>query len=280
MAKPIGALLRAPAGPIDLHALDTRATPGFRRGKAAAKREQAALAERLSDLQEQLYAEGRSGGQRSVLLVLQGLDTSGKGGTVRHVVGQCDPAGLHVASFGRPTPEERKHDFLWRIRRQLPRPGKVGVFDRSHYEDVLAARVRGSVPKRTWSRRYGAINRFEAELADGGMRIVKCMLHISREEQKERLIARLEDPTKHWKYNPRDLEDRALWDDYMAAYADAIERCDTEAAPWHIVPADRKWYRNWAITKLLIETFEDLALRWPEPDFDLEAEQRKLRAIP
>ena len=193
-----------------------------------------------------------------MLLVLQGLDTSGKGGTVRHVVGPCDPAGVHAASFGRPTPEELRHDFLWRIRQQLPRAGKLGVFDRSHYEDVLAVRVRKLADKRTWTRRYDAINRFEAELAEGGTRIVKCYLHISREEQRARLLARLGDPTKHWKYNPHDLEDRALWDDYMAAYADALERCSTEAAPWHIIPADRKWYRNWAITQLLCEELEGL----------------------
>ena len=280
MAKSIGTLLRAPSGPIDLAEFDPRATPGFKRGKSAAKKAQAGTAERLSTLQEQLYAEGRTGGTRSVLLVLQGLDTSGKGGTVRHVVGQCDPSGVHVASFGRPTAEERKHDFLWRIRRQLPRPGKLGVFDRSHYEDVLAARVRGIVDKRTWSRRYGTINRFESELADGGMRIVKCYLHISREEQRARLLARLEDPTKHWKYNPHDLEDRALWDDYMTAYADALEKCSTAAAPWHIVPADRKWYRNWAITQLLCEALEDLGLRWPQPGYDVDEELRRVRAIP
>ena len=271
--------LRARPG-MSLTEVDTRATPGLKQGKTAAKKQQADLAERLSTLQEQLYAEGRTGGQRSVLLVLQGLDTSGKGGTVRHVVGQCDPAGVQVASFGRPTPEEQRHDFLWRVRQRLPGPGRLGVFDRSHYEDVLAARVRGLVPKRTWSRRYDTVNRFEAELADGGMRIVKCVLHISREEQKERLLARLEDPTKRWKYNPRDLEDRALWDDYMAAYDDLLARCNTEAAPWHVVPADRKWYRNWAITNLLCEQLEALALRWPEPDFDVEEEQRRLLEIP
>jgi PPK2 family polyphosphate:nucleotide phosphotransferase len=279
MAKRMSDRLRARPG-MSLTEVDARATPGFKRGKAAAKKQQADLAERLSTLQEQLYAEGRTGGQRSVLLVLQGLDTSGKGGTVRHVVGQCDPAGVQVASFGRPTPEERRHDFLWRVRQRLPGPGRLGVFDRSHYEDVLAARVRGLVPKRTWSRRYDTVNRFEAELADGGMRIVKCVLHISREEQKERLLARLEDPTKRWKYNPRDLEDRALWDDYMAAYDDVLERCNTEAAPWHVVPADRKWYRNWAITNLLCEQLEALALRWPEPDFGVEEEQRRLLEIP
>jgi PPK2 family polyphosphate:nucleotide phosphotransferase len=280
MAKSIGTILRAPSGAIDLRELDTRATPGFKQGKKAAKKAQAEEAERLSALQEQLYAEGRTGGTRSVLLVLQGLDASGKGGTVRHVVGQCDPSGLHVASFGRPTAEELRHDFLWRIRRQLPRPGKLGVFDRSHYEDVLAVRVRKVADKRTWGRRYAAINRFEAELAEGGMRIVKCFLHISREEQQQRLLARLDDPTKHWKYNPHDLEDRVLWDDYMVAYADALERCSTEAGPWHIVPADRKWYRNWAVTQLLCEELEELGLRWPEGDYDVAEERRRLLAIP
>src|SRR3954468_16397809 len=269
----VSAQLRAPAGPIDLHGIDTRATPGFDGGKAKANKAQAATAERLSTLQEQLYAEGRTGGSRSVLLVLQGMDTSGKGGTVRHVVGQRDPSGLHVASFGRPTPEELEHDFLWRIRRQLPKPGKVGVFDRSHYEDVLAARVRGFVDRRSWGRRYKTINRFEEDLVAGGTRVVKCFLHISAAEQRARLLARLEDPTKYWKYNPGDLEDRALWADYMDAYADALERCNTEAAPWHIVPADRKWYRNWAITRLLIEQLEDMALQWPAADFDVDEER-------
>jgi PPK2 family polyphosphate:nucleotide phosphotransferase len=281
MAKPpISTLLRASAGPIDLLGFDTRATPGFKKGKAAAKEAVGRMAERVSNLQEQLYAEGRKGGTRSVLLVLQGMDTSGKGGTVRHVVGQCDPAGLHIATFGRPTAEEQKHDFLWRIRQQLPRPGKLGVFDRSHYEDVLAARVRGSVERRVWGRRYRTINRFEEELAAGGTRVVKCFLHISAEEQRARLLARLDDPTKRWKYNPGDLEDRALWGDYMAAFTDVLERCNTEAAPWHIVPADRKWYRNWAITRLLIEQLEDMALQWPEPDFDVDEERRRLTAIP
>src|SRR3954464_15576175 len=190
----ISALLRPPAGPIDLHGLDPRATPGFDGGKAKANKAQAKTAERLSELQEQLYAEGRSGGTRSVLLVLQGMDTSGKGGTVRHVVGQCDPSGLHVASFGRPTPEELEHDFLWRIRRQLPKPGKIGVFDRSHYEDVLAARVRAVVDRRTWGRRYTTINRFEEDLVAGGTRVVKCFLHISADAPRERLRAPLARP--------------------------------------------------------------------------------------
>src|SRR5215204_6954782 len=178
----ISALLRAPAGAIDLHAVDTRATPGFDGGKAAAKKAQAKTAERLSILQEQLYAEGRKGGSRSVLLVLQGLDTSGKGGTVRHVVGEVDPQGVHLTSFRAPTKEELSRDFLWRIKRRLPAPGMLGVFDRSHYEDVVVARVRDLVPRQTWSRRYASINRFEDKLVAEGTRVVKCFLHISKEE--------------------------------------------------------------------------------------------------
>jgi PPK2 family polyphosphate:nucleotide phosphotransferase len=267
--------LRAPPGPLDLTAVDARATPCFSDGKADAERLAPALAERIATLQEQLYAEGRTGGERSVLLVLQGMDTSGKGGTVKHVVGQADPAGVDVVAFRAPTPEERRHDFLWRIRRRLPEPGMIAAFDRSHYEDVVAVRVRGSADRRTWSRRYGAINRFEERLAEQGTLIVKCFLHISPEEQRERLLARLEDPTKHWKYRPGDLEDRALWDDYMRAYGDAIERCNTDAAPWYVVPADRKWYRNWAISSLLIERLEQLGLGWPAARFDVE-EQKAL----
>jgi PPK2 family polyphosphate:nucleotide phosphotransferase len=270
--------LRAPPGAVDLTAIDTRATPGFSGGKAEADRLQAALAERIATLQEQLYAEGRTGGGGSVLIVLQGMDTSGKGGTVKHVVGQADPAGIDVVAFRAPTAEERRHDFLWRIRRRLPAPGMIGVFDRSHYEDVVAARVRGIADRRTWSRRYDAINRFEERLAAHGTLIVKCFLHISPEEQRERLLARLEDPTKHWKYRPEDLQDRALWDDYMEAYGDAIERCGTEAAPWHVVPADRKWYRNWAISSLLVERLDRLGLGWPAPRFDVEEQKKALQS--
>jgi PPK2 family polyphosphate:nucleotide phosphotransferase len=272
--------LRPPAGAIDLSAIDARATPGFDGSKSDAANLMPALGERLAALQEQLYAEGRSGGDRSVLLVLQGMDTSGKGGTVEHVVGQVDPGGVHIASFGKPTREELAHDFLWRIRAQLPRPGKLGVFDRSHYEDVVTVRVHELVERATWRRRFTTINRFEEKLVAGGTVVVKCYLHISRDEQRERLLARLDDPTKHWKYNPADLASRARWDDYMVAYADAIERCSTEPAPWHIVPADRKWYRNWAIMSLLIEQLEALGLSWPEARFDVAAERAKLLAMP
>jgi PPK2 family polyphosphate:nucleotide phosphotransferase len=279
-ATRVSDLLRVPSGPVDLPAIDTRATPGFDGAKADAEQAAPALGERLATLQEQLYAEGRTGGSRSVLLVLQGMDTSGKGGTVKHVVGHLDPNGVHVASFGEPTREELEHDFLWRIRKELPRPGKLGAFDRSHYEDVVTVRVLGLVDRDTWTRRYDTVNRFEEELVAGGTRILKCFLHVSRDEQRERLLARLDDPTKHWKYNPGDLDTRERWDDYMTAYGDALERCSSELAPWHVVPADRKWYRNWAITNLLIEELDALGLRWPEADFDVAAERARLLAMP
>ena len=278
MAKSISTLLRAPSGPIDLSEFDPRATPGLKKGKSGAKKAQPKHAEQLATLQEQLFAEGRKGGTRSVLLVLQGLDTSGKGGTVRHVVGQMDPQGVRAEAFGPPTPEERRHDFLWRVRKRLPPPGIVGVFDRSHYEDVVAVRVRKLAPKATWSRRFAAINRFEEGLVSDDMRIVKCFLHVSQDEFCRRQRARLDDPTKHWKYNPGDLEDIGLWNDYLAAYADALERCNTEQAPWYVVPADRKWYRNWAITTLLIEQLEEMGLCWPPATFDVAEERRRLDA--
>jgi PPK2 family polyphosphate:nucleotide phosphotransferase len=271
----IGDLLRAPPGAVDLGAIDTRATPGDIGTKEDAQAQLPELGERLAGLQEQLYANGHSGGKHSVLIVLQGMDTSGKGGTVEHVVGAVDPSGVQVVAVRRPTQEELAHDFLWRIRKRLPEPGMIAVFDRSHYEDVVAVRVRNIVDRRTWTRRYAAINRFEERLAAQGTVIVKCFLHISPEEQRERLLARLEDPTKHWKYRPGDLEDRALWPDFQRAYGDAIGRCSTAAAPWYVVPADRKWYRNWAISRLLIERLEQLGLGWPAATFDVE-EQKAL----
>ena len=201
-APRVSDLLRVPSGPVDLSALDTRATPGFDGGKAAGRAALAALGPRLSDLQERLHASGLNGSTRRLLLILQGMDTSGKGGVVRHVVGQVDPQGCEITAFKAPTREELAHDFLWRIRRRLPGPGKLGVFDRSHYEDVLAVRVHNVVPRQTWSRRYAAINRFEAGLVTDDIHVVKVFLHISKEEQRQRLLARLDNPAKHWKFNP------------------------------------------------------------------------------
>jgi PPK2 family polyphosphate:nucleotide phosphotransferase len=271
--------LRVPPGPVDLRAIDPGTTPGFKAGKAAARKAQEQLAPRLADLQEQLFAEGRTGGDRSLLLVLQGLDTSGKGGTIRHVLSQMDPQGVQITAFGPPTPEERRHDFLWRIRRRLPASGRVGVFDRSHYEDVVTVRVRNLVPRATWSRRYQAINRFEQSVVGGGIRVVKCFLHISMGEFCRRQRARLDDPTKHWKFDPADLENAPLWDTYLDAYGDALERCNTDHAPWYIVPADRKWYRNWAMSRLLIDQLETMKLRWPSASFDVDAQLARLSRL-
>ncbi|MFJ6195944.1 PPK2 family polyphosphate kinase [Micromonospora sp. NPDC092111] len=211
-----------------------------------------------------------------VLLVLQALDCGGKDGTVKRVAGAMNPLGLHIRSFGPPAGAERRHDFLWRIRRALPPPGCVGVFNRSHYEDVLVARVDGLVPEETWRARYEQINAFERELTDGGVTLVKVFLHISRDEQAQRLAERLTDPTKYWKYSPSDLDSRARWDDYQAAYAEALGRCGGEDAPWFVVPADRKWYRDWAVAHLLRETFEGLDLGYPAAGFDVERERQRL----
>ncbi|MFZ5847012.1 MAG: polyphosphate kinase 2 family protein [Actinomycetota bacterium] len=260
-------------GPVDLSAHDTRDTPGFDGGKQEGKAALAALDDELSELQERLFAEGRTGGRRRVLLVLQGMDTAGKGGVIRHAVALVDPQGVHIKAFGKPTEEELAHDFLWRVRRELPAPGRIGIFDRSHYEDVLIGRVRALAPSEELERRYAAINDFEAELVEGGTTVVKCMLHISAEEQKERLLARLDDPTKHWKFNPGDIDERRLWGDYQEAYQVALERTHTEHAPWLVVPSDRKWYRNWAVATVLLETLRGLDLTWPRADYDV-AEQR------
>jgi PPK2 family polyphosphate:nucleotide phosphotransferase len=268
--------LRLPPGPVDLTKLPTDATPGFSGSKSEGKAALAALGDDLADLQERLFAEGRSGSERSLLLVLQGMDTSGKGGVLRHTVGLIDPQGVRITSFGSPSEEELKHHFLWRVRRAVPEPGHVGVFDRSHYEDVLVARVRGLADPRTVESRYDQINEFEAELVESGTVVVKCMLHISPETQAERLAARLANPEKHWKYDPGDLDDRALWPAYRKAYEIALERTNTEVAPWHVVPADRKWYRNLAVGRLLLETLGRMNPQWPVADFDVEAEQRRL----
>jgi PPK2 family polyphosphate:nucleotide phosphotransferase len=215
-----------------------------------------------------------------VLLVLQAMDCGGKDGTIKRVAGAMNPLGLHIRSFGPPSPEELRHDFLWRMRRALPPPGYVGIFNRSHYEDVLVARVESLVPEQTWRARYDEINAFERELVDGRVTLVKVMLHISRAEQGARLRERLTDPHKYWKYNPGDIDARARWDDYQAAYAEALSRCDTDAAPWFVVPADRKWYRDWAVAHLLWETFDGLELGYPAAGFDVARERARLRGDP
>ena len=265
--------LTVPRGPVDLASYDPHGKPGFDRPKREGKAALYAMGDELADLQERLFAEGRTGGTRNILLVLQGMDTSGKGGVIRHAVGLVDPQGVRITSFKAPTDEERTHDFLWRVERRLPDPGIIGVFDRSHYEDVLIARVRALAPPEEIERRYDAINEFEKRLVDNGTTVVKCMLHISAAEQQERLLARLDNPAKLWKFNPGDIDERRRWADYQAAYAVALERTNTEHAPWLVVPGDRKWFGKLAVAQVLLETLERLDPGWPGPDFDV-AEQR------
>lgn len=273
----MGSALRAGPG-IDLSAVDPASTPGFDGDRAAGEAALAAGAAELSDLQEMLFAGSRAGDERRILLVLQAMDTAGKGGIVKHVVGAVDPQGVTLTAFKAPTEEERAHDFLWRIRPRLPGPGMLGVFDRSHYEDVLIHRVRGLSSPEEVERRYGAIVEFERELAAAGTTIVKVMLHLSREEQGRRLAERLDRPDKHWKYNPGDVDERAHWDAYREAYEIAIARTDSDEAPWFVVPADRKWFARLAVQSLLLDALRGLALTWPPADFDVAAEKARLAA--
>lgn len=263
---------------LDLAGADCSATPGWERGRDAGEARRVAQGEELSELQEKLFAHGRTGGSRSVLLVLQGMDTAGKGGIVRHVLGMVDPQGVALRSFGKPTPEELEHHYLWRIRNALPRPGYIGVFDRSHYEDVLVVRVHDLVPPEVWAARYEEINAFEAEVTARGTAVVKVALVVSPEEQRARLRERLERPDKHWKYNPADLDARAEWPAYREAYQAMLDRTSTDIAPWYVVPADRKWFARLAVTELLLHELTKLDLVWPEPDYDVGAELARLDA--
>ncbi|WP_375399152.1 PPK2 family polyphosphate kinase [uncultured Amnibacterium sp.] len=264
-------------GAVHLADIDPRSTPGIA-GKKAAARESDEQAAELSDLQERLYAESKQGGIRSVLLVLQAMDTAGKGGIVRHVVGRLDPQGVHLHAFKAPTEEERSHDFLWRIRRQLPDAGMVGVFDRSHYEDVLIARVRALAPPPVIEQRYEAIAAFERELAERGTTVLKVMLHLSAEEQRERLQRRLDRVDKQWKYDPKDVDERSRWAEYMTAYEIALTRTSTREAPWFIVPADHTWYARWAVQRILLDGLRRLDPQWPRVNFDVVAERARLAA--
>ena len=270
-------LLRAGPG-FRLADLDAASTPGFDGSRADGEKALAAVGEELSELQERLYAHGRSGGERSVLLVLQGLDTAGKGGIVRHVLGLVDPQGVALRSFGVPTEEERRHHYLWRIREALPPAGRIGVFDRSHYEDVLVVRVDELAAPEVWQDRYAEINAFEQEVADAGTTIVKVALWVSPDEQYARLRERLERPDKYWKYNPSDVDVRAKRPAYEAAYQDVLDRTSTEVAPWHVVPADNKWYARLAVSALLHRALSDLDLGWPAADFDVTTELARLDA--
>ena len=255
---------------------EPRSTPAYEGDKAAGAELVATTVPELGDLQERLYADSTAGGRAAVLLVVQGMDTSGKGGITRHVVGSVDPQGIRYTAFKTPTEQEREHPFLWRIRNALPHPGQIGVFDRSHYEDVLIARVHNLVPPATWGRRYGQINTFEKTVTEAGTSIVKVMLHISSDEQKARLRERLERPDKHWKYNSADVDEREWWTEYQRAYQVAIDKCSTQSAPWFVVPADRKWYARLAVQQLVVEHLRVIAPPWPAATFDVEAEKVRL----
>lgn len=279
MTEPYYATLLRAGTDVDLSAIDPSATPGFDGDKDEGVAALAAGADELADLQEQLFAGARSGdSDRRVLLVLQAMDTAGKGGIVKHVVGSVDPQGVAIAAFKRPTPEEEREHFLDRVRRRVPGPGMIGVFDRSHYENVLVHRVRGLSTPEQVEGYYPEILAFEEELVASGVTILKVMLHISKEEQKERLTERLERPDKHWKYNPGDVDERAHWDAYQEAYELAIQRTSTDAAPWFVVPANRKWYARLAVHELLLGALRGMGLSWPLADFDVEVEKKRLAA--
>ncbi|MCJ2026840.1 polyphosphate kinase 2 family protein [Methylobacterium sp. J-067] len=267
VASPIvpapGLVAVAPGVTFDLAGVDTRENGGLDKGwaKDQLRKERA----RISDLQEKLYAERR----RSLLIVLQAIDTGGKDGTIRAVLKGVNPQGCAIASFKVPSHEELDHDFLWRYHQRTPGKGMIGVFNRSHYEDVLVVRVKGLVPDAVWRSRYAAINDFERLLTESGTTILKFFLHISKDEQKERLEARIADPAKHWKFDPADLVERKSWDSYQTAFADALGRCSTPHAPWLVVPADRKWFRNYLVAKTVADTLEAIDPRFPEGPKDI-----------
>jgi PPK2 family polyphosphate:nucleotide phosphotransferase len=264
--------LRAGEG-FSLADVDPDSTPGYTGGKQDGKVLLAAMDDELTELQEKLFAESRFGGRKRILLILQAMDTAGKGGIVNHVMAAMNPQGVQFKAFKAPTEEEKSYDFLWRIEKEVPAAGMVGVFDRSHYEDVLIHRVHRWVSPEEIKRRYVAINEFEARLTDSGTKVVKVMLHISGDEQKARLLARLDNPAKHWKYSRGDLDERAFWQDYMSAFQAAIDETNTLQAPWHVVPANKKWYARIAVQQLLLGALSGLDLEWPKADFDVDTER-------
>jgi PPK2 family polyphosphate:nucleotide phosphotransferase len=254
-----------PGEPVRLAEMPTRAD-GFADDRGAAEKEFKDLRKELARLQYRFYADGR----HKVLVVLQAMDAGGKDGTIRRVFQGVNPQGVRVTSFKAPSKEELAHDYLWRIHKAVPRQGMIGVFNRSHYEDVLIVRVDGLAPDEVWQARYEQINRFEKLLAETGTTIVKIYLHISKEEQRGRFQDRLDEPEKNWKFSREDLHKRTQWEDYMAAYEDAVNRCSTPWAPWYVIPADQKWYRNLAITRILLDRIEALEPRFPAPEEGLD----------
>jgi PPK2 family polyphosphate:nucleotide phosphotransferase len=261
------------SGRLSLADIDPDDTRGMKRKKA--ERDHIEHEETLLEWQTRLWAEGK----RSLLIVLQGMDTSGKDGTIKHVMRGFNPQGTRVASFKAPTPQEAAHHFLWRIKKRLPIAGEVVIFNRSHYEDVLAAKVKKLAPPEVIEGRYSQINRFERKLVDSGTTVVKFCLLISFEEQRERLLERLRDPSKRWKFREGDLDDRARWDEYQAAYQSALTRCSTAGAPWYVIPANRKWYRDWVVGRILIEVLKEMNPEYPVVDLDIAALEQRLKRM-
>ena len=272
--KDIRDLLRAELrdGRFRMVDVDPDSTPGLKKRKDARKEMEQAHGT-LFELQERLFAENK----RSVLVVLQAMDTGGKDGTITHVMGDLNPQGVHITSFKQPTPEEKRHGFLWRIRRSLPEPGVVGIFNRSHYEDVLIARVHALADLKVIERRYRQINEFEKEVVKSGTAIIKFCLHISYDEQRTRLVDRLRDPDKHWKFHETDIDERRYWDDYMSAYGIAITNCSTKWAPWYVIPANDKDYRNWAVAKIVRDTLADMDTQYPKPKLNIPRLLKRLK---
>ncbi len=276
-AASVRELLRV--GPdFDPAAMDARRVVAGPADKVQALAQVGALAGEVTALQERLYAESKGGGKRRLLVVLQGMDTSGKGGAIKALDRIVEPLGMRIAQFGAPTKAELKKHYLWRIEQKLPPPGTIGIFDRSHYEDILVVRVRNLVPPEEWEKRYDEINAWEKKWSDDGVVFLKCMLFISPAEQKERLLARLAEPDKRWKYRPGDVDDRLLWNDFMTAYQAAMTRCSTDYAPWYVIPSDRKWHRDWLLTHMVAETLREMNPQFPSPDYDVAAETKRVMA--
>lgn len=273
--EPSAELLRFREG-MDLTSIAPASTPGFPGRKAEGKRFIDISAGEIMRFQHLLYANGSRGSRRRILLILQGMDASGKGGIVQHVFSQVNPMGIHYHGFGAPTAEERQHDFLFRIRRELPKPGWMAVFDRSQYEDIVMPRIYGTYPETLWRSRYRTINDFEGRLADDGCTILKVFLVTSKDAQKRRFLKRLDDPSKHWKFDESDLDARARWDDYMQAWQEVFERTSTPSAPWYLIPADKRWYSRAVVSELLRTTMQDMDMRWPEANMDMDAARRRL----
>jgi len=262
----------------DIRSLDLNSAPGYRGTKEQGEAALAMYDPELSELQEKLFAQGKSGNPEAVLLVVQGLDTAGKGGIVRHVIGMVDPQGIALHSFGKPNEEEAAHHYLWRIEKALPKPGYISVFDRSHYEQVLIVRTDELEDEAVWRAHYGEINEFEAAAVARGIRVLKVALIVSKDEQKKRLEARLDHPNKYWKYNPNDLNTRAKFEEYLDAYQEMLDETSTDIAPWYLIPADKKWYARLAVTQLLLDTLRGMHLEWPAAKFDVEEQKRLVAA--